>query len=141
MPHHPRHPHHCEKCNKHRGGGFTHGAIFGAVIGGILGILYAPDRGEETRKKLKVVADDLTVKGKIVIDEAQDITEDVKEATAPLLAELERNIRPVLKKAKDSGKDVQFEVLEKIEQIVDEVEDGADGITKKAKKMFKGIKK
>ncbi len=40
----------------------------GAVIGSILGILFAPDKGSETRKKVSDTANDLTKKVKDMKD-------------------------------------------------------------------------
>lgn len=34
------------------GNGFLSGILLGIILGGVLAILYAPDKGEKTRKKL-----------------------------------------------------------------------------------------
>lgn len=47
-------------CNDHNHhNSFVKGAFFGALIGTVLGILYAPLPGEKSRKKLKEVSEDL----------------------------------------------------------------------------------
>jgi len=117
------------------------GMMFGAILGGVLGVLFAPAPGEKTRKKLKEVGEDLSEKGHKALDEAKEVVEEVKVATTPLIEELEKNVAPVLKKAKAQGKDVQIEVLEKVEQLVDEVGDTADDAGKNMRKFFKGVKK
>ena len=57
--------------------------LTGAAIGGIAGILYAPDKGEETRKRLKDSAlktrDDLNVRLHKAADELTK-TADAKKA-------------------------------------------------------------
>lgn len=135
--------HYCKNCNNHGHGGsnFTSGLVFGAIVGATLGVLFAPQEGEKTRKKLKEVSGDLSEKGKKLANEAELLIEDAKIVAAPLIKELEKNVAPLLKKAQASGKEVQIEVLEKIEQLVDEVEDAAEGVGKRTKKMFKGVKK
>lgn len=65
------------------------GAIFlGAAIGGVLGVLFAPDKGSETRKKISKKGNDFTdaVKNKFdaIVDKFRKEVEEVKEQAADL---------------------------------------------------------
>jgi gas vesicle protein len=55
----------------------------GAVIGGVLGILFAPDKGSETRKKMgdqgKQMADELKNKFKEATSSCNCVKEDMKK--------------------------------------------------------------
>ncbi|MGV3632396.1 MAG: YtxH domain-containing protein [Bacteroidota bacterium] len=57
--------------------------LVGAVIGGVLGVLFAPDKGSETRKKLLTKGGDLTdsLKNKFgsFMDDSEKAYDDVKQ--------------------------------------------------------------
>jgi gas vesicle protein len=57
--------------------------LLGAAIGGILGVLFAPDKGTETRKKIMAKGGDLrdTIKDKFtgLMDNVEDMSEELDE--------------------------------------------------------------
>ncbi|MBI2414332.1 YtxH domain-containing protein [candidate division WWE3 bacterium] len=143
----------CKHCGKNHtdAGSFVHGAMWGALAGAILGMLYAPEKGEDNRAKLKEAFDGAEAKGKElggkVRDELKDLTGDIKkttkeiaEAAKPFISELEKSIKPVLDKARSSSQDVQLQVMEKIEQLVEDASSGYDD-DRNMKKFFKGTKR
>lgn len=79
-------------------GYFASGIIIGAVIGSVFGILYAPDSGKRTRKRIQrksdEVLDDAVAYAKQSRDKAEKIVEDGKKKVEELLDET----RTVLKK-------------------------------------------
>jgi gas vesicle protein len=64
--------------SEERGSSFFEGLIFGAVVGFVLGVLYAPRPGDETREMLKEKAHDLA-------KEARNLTEEAKAKGRDLL--------------------------------------------------------
>jgi gas vesicle protein len=85
--------------NKKSGTGFVLGAALGAVIGAIGGVLYAPKKGDETRKELKEKLDEYSEKANAAAKELQDksknIAEDVKEFGANLKKTADEKIQSV----------------------------------------------
>ena len=68
-------------------GFFTEGLIIGTIIGGIAGLLFAPQSGEETRKKIKEIK-----------EENQDLIDETKETTEKLIAKTKKSIEDGLAK-------------------------------------------
>ena len=58
--------------SKERNSGIVLGLLAGAAIGSLLGVLFAPEKGSETRKRVRRKAEDFR-------DEALDRYEDLKE--------------------------------------------------------------
>jgi len=105
-------------CNKK--GKFARGALLGALVGAVAGVLFAPKSGKETR-------DDIKKKGLEAKDVASDKFEGISEAVVDTAA---------------SVKEVAVEKLEDVEGAVeDAVWQTKDKIEKEKKKLFKGVKK
>jgi len=55
-------------------GCFFEGLLLGSIIGGLIGILYAPQSGDETRAKLRQIKED-----------NEDLIQDTKDKTETLI--------------------------------------------------------
>lgn len=86
---------------------FLGGFLAGAVIGGVLGMLFAPKAGEETRRDIKEKAEELYEKGKVVYGEQkerlQQAVEGGKEAISTKGAELKEKIEETAAKLKEKA--------------------------------------
>lgn len=124
-----------------KGGSFSKGFFWGAVIGGILGILFAPDKGENTRKKIKNTADEYQDKGKKVLEKAQIEMETAKEK----YEEIKVKAQPIIERAEEKVVEIKEIIEEKKEPILDTLGDFAENIENEAKKIkkryFSGVRK
>jgi gas vesicle protein len=67
------------------------GFLAGAAIGGALGILLAPDKGSETRKKIMEKGNDLSDAVKDKFNDVKDRFNDVKEKFNDVVDEVKEN--------------------------------------------------
>jgi len=81
-----------------QGDKFLKGLIFGGIIGGVLGVLYAPKSGKETREELSVESEKL-------LNQFKSDIENAKKAAL---------------KSFDQGKDI---IIDKLSQEEDGIED------------------
>lgn len=88
--------------------------LFGAAIGTGLGMLFAPKKGEETRKDLSEKIDELLKKAKEI--DADEVKENIEEKINEIKLELEDlDKEKALKIAKEKAKKIK----EKAEELVD----------------------
>ena len=79
---------------------FIAGLVVGGAIGAIAGLLFAPETGVETRKKVadksKEWADEFYHKFEDFKESVNDVMEDVKKGTAEVMADVKKGATEVL---------------------------------------------
>lgn len=71
-----------------RENGFFAGVLFGAAVGFLLGVLFAPAKGEETRK--------------VIVDKTKDVAGDIQVKTEEILERIKAKVGTKAELADDS---------------------------------------
>ena len=82
---------------------FISGLVFGGLIGAVIGILYAPKSGKETRKDIGKKADQLLTKAREEYESAIEKSREAYEETVQRLKSMEKT---ALEKAEEVGEKV-----------------------------------
>lgn len=88
--------------------------ILGAAVGSVLGILYAPDKGEETRKKL--LAEALVAKDKLA-ESAEEIKDKVGSTVTNQKQNLESQLENVMSNVSYKAEDVITTLERKLSEL------------------------
>lgn len=79
------------------------GVIAGAAVGALVGILFAPDKGSETRKKI-------SKKGSDTIDELKEKVEEMLDVMAQKFESTKSNLSHMVDKEMKKAEDVKNSV-------------------------------
>lgn len=129
----------CPRC--HSGDTFFKGAVWGIAIGGVLGILFAPDRGEETRKKLEKLVKKYKEKG----GDALVVAKDEAEKAKIKYQQYKQKAEPYIESAKEKISEIEKTIEKEKGPVMDKIQDFAETLEDEAKKIkkkyFKGVRK
>ena len=103
------------RCEQHDGGMSTLLAfLLGGAVGGVLGLLYAPSSGEETRRRLKFYAEEAVDKVVETMQKARDEADRLCEKVRGEIAEQKDRLSSAL----DAGRQAFKDERESLEEIV-----------------------
>jgi len=116
--------------------------LIGAGIGAGLGLLFAPKKGSETRRDLKIKMDELIEKAKGI--DAKEVKENIEVKIAEIKAELaDLDKEKVLKIAKKKAKQIQDASSELVSYAVEKgtpvLKSAAESVRAKAVDVTKEV--
>jgi gas vesicle protein len=140
---HPLPPHlregHCKHCQ--HGDSFVKGVFWGTVIGGVLGVLFAPEKGEETRNKLKKLTKEYREKG----EDALVIAKDEAGKAKIKYQQYKQKADPYIEAAKEKISKIEKTIEKEKGPAMDKIQDFAETLEDEAKKIkkkyFKNVRK
>lgn len=92
----------------------------GVGIGAILGVLFAPRTGKETREKLKEDYDKYLEKGSEALEEAKVVYSVARDKITPVVEEVSEKAAPYVEVLKDVSEPYKEELMEKVKEFVEE---------------------
>jgi len=105
--------------SKKEGSGFLDGLFFGSLVGGVVGILFAPHAGEETREYVKNRIDEFSDNSDQVVQELKDGSQKAINQTKEAVESGIDKLTYAISEAKKAAQQ-KHEELEKEQNIEEE---------------------
>ena len=99
-----------------KGGEFLAGLILGGLIGAAIGLLLAPQPGEETRAQLREKGIELKARAEELSAEARRKAEELEEAGKEVLEEQKARLEEAIEEGKEAAAEKKEELLTKLEE-------------------------
>lgn len=103
-------------CNRSTISDFKWGAILGLIVGVVAGLMYAPDKGEKTRAKVRSKWQEIQEESQGYLDDLRHLAED----NAPYLKEQAKIVKHRVKGKSASIKKEAGQKIAKARQVVEE---------------------
>jgi gas vesicle protein len=100
-------------------GDFFKGLFFGGVIGGLLGILYAPKSGERTRRDIHKKTDEFIAKGKEGYEDAVERTQESYQQAVKRLKELQKEAAGAIQELENRVEKLAESGKESVSELAD----------------------
>jgi gas vesicle protein len=113
---------------------FIEGLIIGGLIGAVIGILYAPKSGKETREDIARKADEVLAKAKEEYNLAVEKSKKAYDATVAKLKALEETAKEKVEEAEDMAERGKESLLEGKTRLKKAIEAGVDAFREEQKK-------
>lgn len=82
---------------------FVCGLLFGAAVGAVLGVLYAPQKGSETRRQIREKAETVAKIIQYKVEEIQEKVQEVADDIEATAAEIKRRGEEELKSLREKA--------------------------------------
>ena len=92
---------------------FVKGAFWGTLIGAVLGVLFAPESGEKTRKTIKEKSEEMVDKGLTAAEQVVDKVEEVKGQVEPYKEKAEELLHSTEARAKEETDNIKKRFFKK----------------------------
>lgn len=117
--------------------GFKSGLFWGAVFGGIAGLLNAPRKGSKTRRELKIFIDQTKADAndlKFKMDHLKLILQRLQEEGVISVSQLVEDVQTDLRHFKEDNQPRIKRVMNRLEQLQVNLEENVTNISKKTEK-------
>ncbi|MFZ7132997.1 MAG: YtxH domain-containing protein [Eubacteriales bacterium] len=104
-----------------RSADFMSGVLLGTIIGGIAGILLAPESGKDTMEKLKGLSEG-------VADNVRDFGNEAMEQVSEYKEDLNSKVENLSSKVTQKVKTYKDNITDKLENMQDSVEDAMEEV-------------